>query len=76
MDRFWDALYQSTIISGLLALAIWFAIIFMAVSGNPIPDILYFGGATVIAFFFGSKTGTAAERLRIARNNRKLNGPK
>jgi len=48
---------QSSIISGVLALAIWGAIIFLAVTQGPVPEILYYGGSTVIGFFFGAKVG-------------------
>lgn len=48
---------RSTIISGVLAIAIWGAIIYLACVQGPIPDIMYFGGASVVGFFFGSKVG-------------------
>jgi len=61
---------QSSIISGILALAIWGAIIFLAVTQAPVPEILYYGGSTVIGFFFGAKVGQQqgerAMLLRIA----------
>jgi len=61
---------QSSIISGILALSIWGAIIFLAVSQSPIPDILYAGGTGVMGFFFGAKVGQQqgerAVLLRIA----------
>lgn len=62
--RFWDEFGKSNIISGLLALAVWAAIIFLAVMGRPIPEVLVGGGLTVIAFFFGSKVGSESEKLR------------
>jgi len=58
---------QSTIISGLLALGIWGAIIALALMQAPIPDILYAGGMTVAAFFFGTKVGTAQGEARAYR---------
>lgn len=48
---------QSSIISGTLAIGIWASIIFLAVTQAPVPEILYFGGSTVIGFFFGAKVG-------------------
>jgi len=59
---------KSNIISGLLALAIWGAVIFLAITGGVIPDILYVGGTTVIAFFFGSKQGAREERRVLMRD--------
>ena len=61
---------QSSIISGILAISIWGAIIVLAVTQAPIPDILYAGGTGVMGFFFGAKVGQQqgerAVLLRIA----------
>jgi len=57
MDWFKEQFEQSTIISGLLALGVWGAIITLSVQQVPVPDILYAGGMAVIGFFFGSKVG-------------------
>ena len=51
---------KSNILSGVLAIAIWGAIIFLAVSQAPIPEILYYAGSTIIGFFFGAKLGQDA----------------
>lgn len=64
MEWFKGQFAQSTIISGTLAIAIWSAIIYLAIVGQTIPEILYFGGASVIGFFFGSKVGKVEGRLR------------
>ena len=58
MDWFKTEFSKSNIISGFLTVAIWGAIIYLAVAQLPIPDILYVGGTSVIAFFFGSKAAT------------------
>lgn len=57
MDWLKDQFSRSNIISGLLAVAIWGGIIYLAVVQAPIPDILYAGGMSVVAFFFGTKVG-------------------
>lgn len=57
MEWFKDEFSKSNIISGLLAAGVWGAIIYLAIAQFPIPDILYAGGMSVIAFFFGSKVG-------------------
>ena len=68
---------QSNIISGVLALAIWGAIIYLSVAQLPIPEILYYGGSGIIAFFFGAKIGQeSGERralVRMADEQRKVN---
>ena len=59
---------QSSIISGILALAIWGAIIYLAIAQLSIPDILYAGGTGVMGFFFGAKVGQQqGERTALLR---------
>jgi len=57
---------KSNIISGLLAIAIWGAVIYLAVIQVEIPDLLYAGGMSIIAFFFGSKMGQREGMERAA----------
>lgn len=57
MEWFRTEFSRSNIISGVLALAIWAAVIYLAVVQAPIPDILYVGGTSVLAFHFGAKVG-------------------
>lgn len=64
MEFFWREFAKSNIISGLLAVAVWFAIIFLAVTSRDVPEVLVSGGLAVIGFFFGSKVGEQSERLR------------
>jgi len=64
---------KSNIISGFLAVAIWAAIIFLAVTQVQVPDILSIGGTTVIAFFFGAKQGQSEGRSQAYREMETLN---
>lgn len=57
MEWFKDQFGKSNIMSGLLAVIVWSAIVYLAVIQVAIPDILYAGGMTIIAFFFGSRVG-------------------
>jgi len=57
---------KSNIISGFLAVAIWSAVIYLSVVQAPIPDLLYAGGMSIIAFFFGSKVGQREGMARAA----------
>lgn len=66
MDRFWDAWEKSTIVSGAVALGLTSAVIYLAVTGNPIPEALSFGFGAVIGFFFGSKGRDATTRAVAA----------
>lgn len=74
MDWLKQEFAKSTIISGLLAIAIWGAVIYLAVIQAPIPDLLYAGGMSIIAFFFGSKVGAESERIRTQLVNRNTRG--
>jgi len=67
MNWFKSEFSKSNIISGFLTVAIWGAIIYLAVRQLPIPDILYVGGTSVIAFFFGSKVGNIEGHAAVAR---------
>jgi len=53
--NFWDALKQSLIISGIIALALLGSIVYLAVTGQEIPSILAEGFTLVLGFYFGSK---------------------
>jgi len=64
MSRFWEEFSKSNVISGILALIIWGVICYLAVVGQDVPEVLVGGGLSVMSFFFGSKAGTQAERLR------------
>lgn len=59
LTTFWDLLRESVIIQGLLTVGLWSAILYMAVTGQPIPDILTGGGYAILGFWFGTKVQTA-----------------
>ena len=56
-DRFWDAFSKSMIVSGALALLVWCTILYLAIVQIPIPEVLGAGGALILGFFFGSRSG-------------------
>lgn len=55
MNKFWELLEKSVIVSGILAIAVVGAIVYLAVVGQPIPEILTALGGTIVGFFFGAK---------------------
>lgn len=65
-SRFWDAMSKSILVSGLLALAVWAAIIYLAVAQLPCPDGLMAGGALILGYFFGARSGQQTERIQAA----------
>jgi len=48
---------RSNIISGILALAIWGVILYLAVVGVEPPDVLIGAGGIIIGFFFKATSG-------------------
>lgn len=67
MDRFWEQVNKSNVGTIGLALLVWGAIVYLAIAGRPIPEVLSGGGMSVIAFFFGVKLGQRDERSRLER---------
>ena len=64
--KFWDAFEKSIIISGALALLVWGTILYLSIAQLPIPEVLSAGGALILGFFFGSRSGQQAERVQAA----------
>jgi len=55
MDRFWNALEKSIIVSGFIATTVTGSIVYLSVTGQPIPELLGNAALIIIGFFFGSK---------------------
>ena len=63
MTRFLDLLEESVIVSGIIALSCIGAVIYLSVTGQPVPDILVNISMVVVGFFFGGKVQQANTRL-------------
>jgi len=63
MVRFLDLLEESVIVSGIIALSCIGAVIYLSVTGQPVPDILVNISMVVVGFFFGGKVQQANTRL-------------
>jgi len=63
MDKFLDLLAESVIVSGIIALACIGAVVYLAVVGQPIPDVLVNICMIVVGFFFGGKVQQAQDNL-------------
>lgn len=55
MTTFWSMFRESVVMQGLLTVMLWAAIIYLVLTGQPVPDLLVGGGGTVLGFWFGSK---------------------
>jgi uncharacterized membrane protein YfcA len=64
MDKFWEALKESIITQSILTLAIWAAVIYLACTGQTIPEILGVGAGTILGYWFGSKNQYAISQVR------------
>lgn len=68
MERFWDEFSRSTITSGILAILVWGAIIYLAVMGMDLPDALTVGGGSIIGYFFAAKSNAQSARANKDRD--------
>ena len=55
MSTFWTLLKESIIVQSLLTLILWCAVVYLVVTGQPVPDILSIAATTVLGFWFGQK---------------------
>jgi len=62
VNRFWDLLEKSTIVSGFIAVVVTTSIVYLAVTGQPIPELLGNAALIIVGFFFGSKVTDAGFR--------------
>lgn len=67
MDRFWDALDKSTIVSGALAFGFCGTSCYLAATGQEIPDLVGSATLLILGWFFGAKTTNAGNQAVAAR---------
>ena len=65
MNKFWELFEKNVVISGALGLLLAGAVVYLAVTSQPIPDVLAGLAGTVVGYFFGAgkiKTATSVFR--------------
>jgi len=67
LDRFWTALEKSVLISGFISVAVVGAVVFLSVTGQPIPELLGNACLIVVGFFFGSKSADSGYRAALSK---------
>lgn len=72
MERFWDEFSKSTITSGILAILVWGAIIYLSIAGMDLPDALTVGGGSIIGYFFAAKSNAQSARADKVREEELL----
>lgn len=60
MSKFWELLEKSVLVSGVLAVTVVGSVVYLAVTGDPIPEALSIAMGTIIGFFFGAKVQKTA----------------
>jgi hypothetical protein len=68
MATFWRLLEESVITQALVTIALVGAVIYLVVSGQPIPEALFGLASMAMGFYFGSKgalSGTQAAKAVI-----------
>lgn len=63
MSKFWDLFEKNVVISGALGLLLAGAVVYLAVTGQPIPEVLAGLAGTVVGYFFGS--GKAKDTVAV-----------
>lgn len=63
MSKFWELYEKNVVISGALALMFGTALVYLAVTGQPIPDYLGAAVTGILGYFFGA--GKAKETLAV-----------
>lgn len=61
MQKFYELLERSVLISGILSLALTVTACYMWLAGRTVPQELYILLGTVVGFFFGGKVQTQAQ---------------
>jgi len=63
MRTFWDLLKNSTITQGLVTLVLTGTVCYLAITGQPVPELVAYGFTAVLGYFFGVKTQQAIRRV-------------
>lgn len=67
MDKFWELMEKNVLVSSLLAAGLVGSVIYLAVSGQEIPEIISALAGTVVGYFFGAKVQQATNSAKIRR---------
>ena len=76
MDKFWELLEKSTIISGVVTVGLVGTCIYLWVVQQPVPDLLATALTLVLGYFFGAKATKAGADRQAYRQAYKDPGPR
>lgn len=63
MKKFWELLQESVITQAAVTVMVVGAVIYLSVTGKPIPDLLNSITGLVVGFYFGSKLALRQARF-------------
>lgn len=65
MIKFWELMEKNVLVSSLLATGLVGAVIYLAVTGQEVPEIIAALCGTVVGYFFGAKVQQAASNAAM-----------
>jgi len=65
MDKFWELLQESTLISGIAMIAIVGTCCYLFATGQPVPELLAYAFTSIVSLFFGAKMQKTANARRM-----------
>lgn len=66
MDKFWELMEKNVLVSSLLAAGLVGSVIYLAVTGQEIPEVIVGLAGTVVGYFFGAKVEAAAQARKVS----------
>lgn len=64
MDKFWEALRESTIGQFCLTVGVWAAIIALVLTNREVPELLGLAGTSILGYWFGVKNQYQLSQVR------------
>lgn len=69
MDKFWELMEKNVLVSSMLAAGLVGTVMYLAITGQPIPEIIAALCGTVVGYFFGAKVQQAANNAALRRKS-------
>lgn len=68
MERLWKLFEEGVVVQASLSLGLGGAVIYLVVTGQPVPDLLAALFGTVMGFWFGTKSQQYVHRQMVSRS--------
>lgn len=67
MDKFWELMEKNVLVSSLLAVGLVGTVVYLGITGRPIPEVIVGLCGTVVGYFFGAKVQQATNSAKARR---------